>query len=78
LTQLDKLSALHMVFTKKGMMNGTTSEYTARACRDGIDNKPLGEEDSEEDNDCGPSSGPKALSLVELATTHCEFIIQVF
>ena len=81
LTRLDKLSALHRVFTKKGMMNGTTSEYTARVCGAGggaIDNKPLDEEDSNLEDDCGPFSGPKALSSVELATTHHEFVVQLF
>jgi hypothetical protein len=78
LTRLDKLSALRIIFAKKGMMNGTTSEYTARTCGESIDNKPFVDKVSETEDDCGPTSGPKALSVVELATTHRKIVIQHF
>ena len=68
LTRLDKLSALQQIFVKKGMMTGTTSDYTARTCGDGagVERQALDDEDVDLEDDCGPSSGPKAMSSVDV------------
>ncbi|KAH9992964.1 hypothetical protein BJV74DRAFT_795662 [Russula compacta] len=69
ITRLDKLALAGQVFSQLGMMEGTTSSYTARMLR-GEQPQPIvsaaGEED---DDDNGPSPGPKSLSSVELART---------
>ena len=73
ISQLDKLVAACHVFTKYGMMEGSTSSYTAMVLR-GEQPQPLVDpsEDDDQDNkdyDLGPVSGPKVLSSIELAKT---------
>ena len=67
--RLDKLAAARRAFAELGMMDGTTSTYTAmihaggkpqpRAAVEGVD-------DDDDDNN-GPAPGPKTLPSVELA-----------
>ncbi|KAH9161473.1 hypothetical protein EDB89DRAFT_1913859 [Lactarius sanguifluus] len=59
LSQLDKMAATCRIFTSEGMMEGSTSLYTAMVLRD--------HNDDNEDHDLGPVSGPKVLSSIELA-----------
>ena len=67
LCRLDKLAAVHGVFTQLGMMDGTTASYTAMILAGG---KPqprailvVGTDDVDEN---GPAAGPKVLSSVKL------------
>jgi hypothetical protein len=71
ISRLDKLAAARRVFTKLGMMEGSTSSYTAKVLR-GERPQPLvdpaGDDDQDnEEHDLGPVSGPKVLSSIELA-----------
>ena len=69
--RLDKLQAAHKVFTRLGMMDGTTSSYQAMILR-GEQPQPRAPMDADNnmDNDnYGPVQGPKSLSSVELAST---------
>ena len=72
ISRLDKLAAARRVFTERGMMEGSTSSYTAMVLR-GEQAQPLvdcpTEDDDEYSNDLGPVSGPKVLSSIELAKT---------
>ncbi|KAH8979145.1 hypothetical protein EDB86DRAFT_2814988 [Lactarius hatsudake] len=73
LSRLDKMAAACRILTGQGMMEGSTSSYTAMVLR-GEQPRPLGDlaedhEDEDEDHDLGPSSGPKVLSSIELAKT---------
>ena len=71
ISRLDKLAAARRVFTGHGMMEGSTSSYTAMVLR-GEQAQPLVDdptEDDDQDNDLGPVSGPKVLSSIELAKT---------
>jgi len=73
--RLDKLAAARRTFAELGMMNGTTATYTAmihaggrpepwpRAVINGAD----------EDDDNGPTAGPKTDSTVELCQLSGEF-----
>jgi hypothetical protein len=67
LCRLDKLAAVHRVFTQLGMMDGTTASYTAMILAGG---KPqprailvIGTDDVDEN---GPAAKPKVLSSVKL------------
>jgi hypothetical protein len=68
-TRTDKLAAARQEFTKLGMLDGSTLEYTAMILKGG---KPVprasapGVTDSEND-DNGPAPGPKSLSSISLA-----------
>ncbi|KAK7043335.1 hypothetical protein R3P38DRAFT_240492 [Favolaschia claudopus] len=73
LTRLDKLSALKSVFTKRGMMAGTTSSYTGRVLAGEQPQVEAAEAaaalaDNEDDDD-GTVHGPKSLSSIDLAPT---------
>ena len=74
ISRLDKLAAARRVFTKHGMMEGSTSSYTAMVLR-GEQPQPLvdptedNDQDTNEDHDLGPVSGPKVLSSIEPAKT---------
>jgi hypothetical protein len=72
ISRLDKLAAARCVFTKHGMMEGSTSFYTAMVLR-GEQPQPLldptDDDQDNEDHDLGPVSGPKVLSSIELAKT---------
>jgi hypothetical protein len=67
------------VFRALGMMEGTTASYTAMIHAGG---KPQSrstiEGDVDEDNDNGPSAGPKTLSTVELARHPGTYLFTTF
>jgi hypothetical protein len=71
ISRLDKLSAALRAHAELGMMDGTTSSYTAMIQR-GEQPQPriasAGRDDNDND-DNGPEPGPKSLSSVELART---------
>ncbi|KAK7019693.1 hypothetical protein VNI00_017993 [Paramarasmius palmivorus] len=71
LSRIDKLTAAHQAFHARGMLMGSTADYTAMIA-DGI--IPPGTEEivteegeAEENSDLGPSEGPAALSSIKLA-----------
>ncbi|KAH9177891.1 hypothetical protein EDB89DRAFT_1809670, partial [Lactarius sanguifluus] len=71
LSRLDKMAATCRIFTSDGMMEGSTSSYTAMVLR-GEQPQRLADltedhNDDNEDHDLGPVSGPKVLSSIELA-----------
>lgn len=71
ISRLDKLAAARRLFIKHGMMEGSTTSYTAMALQ-GQQPQPLvdptaDDQDDFEDLDLGPVSGPKVLSSIELA-----------
>ncbi|KAJ6617037.1 hypothetical protein B0H10DRAFT_1948719 [Mycena sp. CBHHK59/15] len=71
LTRLDKLAALHAVFTVRGMMTGTTSSYTGRVLageQPQVVAAAAAAIDDEDDED-GTVHGPKSLSSIEVAPT---------
>ena len=67
----EKLDAARCEFTKQGMMDGSVFSYTAMIIGGGEPKPPEVEEDEEElegeDDDLGPSSGPKVLSSISLS-----------
>ncbi len=74
ISQLDKLAATSHMFTKQGMMEGSTSSYMAMVLWGKQPQPPANstrdyDEDEDEDHDLGPVSGPKVLSLIELVKT---------
>ncbi|KAF9522125.1 hypothetical protein CPB83DRAFT_899922 [Crepidotus variabilis] len=68
----EKLDAARQEFTKQGMMQFSTSVYTEMV-QNGWVPEPLEDEDEEEllrdEDDLGPSVGPKVLSSIKLAKT---------
>jgi hypothetical protein len=68
-SRLDKLASAGRLFSELGMMEGTTSSYTARMLRGERPQPRVLAERRDEDDDGGPSSGPRCLSSVELART---------
>ncbi|KAH9997156.1 hypothetical protein BJV74DRAFT_877357 [Russula compacta] len=69
ISRMDKLSAASRAHTKLGMMDGTTSSYTAMIQR-GEKPQPrtaAADEEEDDDDDNGPVPGPKSLSSIELA-----------
>jgi hypothetical protein len=77
ISRLDKLTAAHRAFTRLGMMDGTTSSYTAMICAGGQPQPRavLEANGIDEGDDSGPAAGPKALSSVQLA--HLPGMIQI-
>jgi hypothetical protein len=70
LSRLDKLAATCRAFTKDGMMEGSTSSYTALVLQGELPPPPADlTHDHDDDEDLGPVSGPKVLSSIELAKT---------
>ena len=67
-SRLDKLASAGQIFSRLGMMEGTTSSYTAMMLR-GESPQPQTMEDKNDDDDAGPVSGPKSMSSIELART---------
>jgi hypothetical protein len=67
--RLDKLAAARRAFAELGMMDGTTSTYTAMIHAGGEPQPRAAVEgaDDDDDDDNGPAPGPKTLSSVELA-----------
>jgi hypothetical protein len=66
--RLDKLLAARQVFTRLGMMDGTTSSHQAMLLR-GEQPLPRAPIAADDNDDYGPVQGPKSLSSVELAHT---------
>ena len=64
ISRLEKLTSAGQVFSRIGMMEGTTSSYTAMILRGELPQPKVSEDD-----DMGPVHGPKSLSSVELACT---------
>jgi hypothetical protein len=76
-SRLDKMSFARRTFAEQGMMAGTTSSYTAMLLRGeqpAVVRKPADQED-DDSNDMGPTSGPKVLSSVQLAVTPRMFLL---
>jgi hypothetical protein len=69
--RLDKLLAVRQVFTRLGMMDGTTSTYQAMLLRGETPQPraPMNTDNNADNDDYGPAQGPKSLSSVELAQT---------
>jgi len=67
LCRLDKLAAAWRAFAELGMMDGTTASYTAMIHAGGEPQPRAAVEGADEDDDNGPTPGPKTLSMVELA-----------
>jgi hypothetical protein len=73
IVRMDKMAALYQLFSKQGMMRGTTSSYMAGIIRAESNGAETGGENTkeEEDEDGGPEAGNPtrgALSDVKLAT----------
>ena len=64
---MDKMAFAQRAFAEQGMMSSTTSSYTEMILRGEQPVVPVEETASQEEDDMGPVSGPKILSLVELA-----------
>lgn len=81
ISRLDKLAAMHRVFTMHGMMEGSTSSYTTMVLRGEHPQPPTNPTEEPEDSggyedcDLGPASGPKVLSSIELAKTPGMFLV---
>jgi hypothetical protein len=76
IVHMDKMAALYQLFSKQGMMRGTTSSYMAGIIRAESNGAETGGENTkeEEDEDGGPEAGNPtrgALSNVKLATLVC-------
>lgn len=73
IARLDKLASARRAFDRLGMMEGTTSSYTAMILRGELPQpKALADgnnSDDDNDDDIGPVRGPKSLSSIELART---------
>lgn len=70
LSRLDKLTSAEQVFSRVGMMDGTTSSYTEMILLGELPQPKTPEDgDDRDDDDFGPANGPKCLSSVELAHT---------
>jgi hypothetical protein len=67
-SRLDKLASAGRVFFQQGMMDGTTSSYTAMILR-GESPQPMTMQENDDDDDNGPVAGPKSMSSIELART---------
>lgn len=71
ISRLDKLAAARSVFTKHGMMEGSTSSYTSMVLlgeqSQALEDPAEDDDQDNEDHDLGPVSGPKVLSSIELA-----------
>jgi len=67
--RLDKLAAARRAFAELGMMDGTTSTYTAMIHAGGEPQPQAAVEgaDDDDDDNSGPAPGPKTLSSMELA-----------
>jgi hypothetical protein len=71
-SRLDKMSYARRAFTKLGMMIGSTSSYTAMLLRG---EQPAVPVEVDLEDDMGPTSGPKVLSSVQLASTPRRFLL---
>lgn len=70
ISRLDKLGAALRAHAELGMMDGTTSSYTAMIQRGERPQPRTGlAHRGDDDNDNGPEPGPKSLSSVELVRT---------
>ncbi|KDQ53825.1 hypothetical protein JAAARDRAFT_115144, partial [Jaapia argillacea MUCL 33604] len=68
--RLDKMAAAQQAFERKGMMEGSTSSYTARMLA-GDEPEPVETDPvDDEDDDSGPVDGPKVMNFVKLAQTY--------
>lgn len=68
-SRLDKLASACRVFDRLGMMEGTTTSYTAMILRGRLPKpKALADDDNNnDDDDIVPVNGPKSMSSIELA-----------
>ncbi|KAJ6512460.1 hypothetical protein C8R45DRAFT_1206566 [Mycena sanguinolenta] len=66
--RLDRLAAIRTIFTRQGMLQGSTGLYALRIMRGELPQPPPAVA-NEEDDDGGDSPGPKSLSSIELAQT---------
>jgi hypothetical protein len=69
ISRLEKLAAAQRIFTRLGMMDGTTASYTVMI-QDGGQPQPraiLEADNADNGDDVGPVAGPKAFSSVDLA-----------
>ncbi|THV01579.1 hypothetical protein K435DRAFT_654927, partial [Dendrothele bispora CBS 962.96] len=73
ITRLDQLKTLKNKFERRGMLIGTVTWYTAQILAN--ETLPTEESNDAEDEDkdvdeCGPLSGPRVLSSIEMAKTR--------
>ena len=69
-SRLDKMSYARMAFTERGMMTGSTSSYTAMILRGEQPAVPVAVPVAADlEDDMGPTTGPKVLSSIQLAST---------
>jgi hypothetical protein len=75
-SRLEKLASAGRIFSRLGMMEGTTSSYTAMILCGELP-QPLedGDDNSDDDDDAGPAHGPKSLSSIELARTAGKLLL---
>ncbi|KAJ6515253.1 hypothetical protein C8R45DRAFT_887963 [Mycena sanguinolenta] len=66
--RLNRLAAIRTIFTRQGMLQGSTASYALRTMRGELPQPPPAVA-NEEDDDGGDSPGPKSLSSIELAQT---------
>jgi hypothetical protein len=76
ISRLEKLASASRVFSRVGMMEGTTSSYTAMILRGELPQPRATDEGDNEDDDAGPVHGPRTLSSIELARTAGLFLFQ--
>jgi hypothetical protein len=77
ISRLEKLSSAHRVFSRVGMMEGTTSSYTAMILHGELPQPRANDDGDNEDNDAGPVHGPRTLSSIELARKAGLFLFGV-
>jgi hypothetical protein len=83
-SRMDKLAAAKREFTKLGMMDGTTAEYTAMIASGGQPTPRVSAPGiCDDDDDDGPAPGPKSLSSIKLAQVprashHTLFVSRCF
>jgi hypothetical protein len=78
ISRLEKLSSASRVFSQIGMMDGTTSSYTAMILRGELPQPKALDNDDDDNDDVGPVNGPRCLSSVELACTPGLFPFDTF
>ena len=76
ISRLEKLTTIRQVFSRVGMMEGTTSSYTAMILRGELPQPMASNDNNDNDDDMGPVHGPRTLSSVELSRSAGLFLSQ--
>ena len=74
--RLEKLTMIRQVFSQVGMMEGTTSSYTAMILRGELPQPMASNDNDDNDDNMGPVHGPRTLSSVELSRSAGLFLFQ--